>query len=111
MVELLQVAGSAREPTGVHTDRQGVPRVVLRVPAWERLVQLGCAEIRRYGAGTPQLTRRMLAGLDELIETLPAERTPALQRQRELLVAAVVDAAPRRTEQLISLDPDRQGFG
>lgn len=111
IVELLRVAGNVPDPTGVHTDRLGVPRVVRELPCWDRLVRLGCTEIRRCGADSPQVTRRLLAGLDDLAGTLPEDRRPVLSEQRILLVEAVQAAVPNLDEREVSLRPDREGLG
>lgn len=111
VIELLRLAGHVPDPTGVYTDRHGRARVVRESTAWTQLVELAFTEVRRYGAGSPQVTRRMLAGLEDLAETLPEGRQSALAEQRELLVAAVAAETTSSNERRIALRPDRQGLG
>ncbi|WP_395571369.1 DUF2254 domain-containing protein [Streptomyces sp. BK79] len=107
------LAALSRRPLDavVHRDRRGVPRLVQPVPGWTELVDLGFAEVRACGAGAPQVTRRMLAGLDDLLLLAPPERREPLLRHRELLRQAVERAAPSPADRAFALRPDRQGIG
>ncbi len=70
------LAALSRRPLdrAVHRDRRGTLRLVRPVPGWEDLVDLGFTEIRACGAGNAQVTRRMLAGLDDLLRLAPPQR-------------------------------------
>lgn len=94
-----------------YTDRGGVVRLVQPVPGWEALVDLGFTEIRGCAAGSPQVSRRMLAGLDDLLLLAPEERREPLLRHRELLTVAVERAVPEAADRDFALRPDRQGIG
>ncbi|MER7199013.1 hypothetical protein CG723_03205 [Streptomyces sp. CB01635] len=94
-----------------YTDRGGVVRLVQPVPGWEALVDLGFTEIRGCAAGSPQVSRRMLAGLDDLLLLAPEERREPLLRHRELLTLAVERAVPEAADRDFALRPDRQGIG
>src|SRR4029077_4258914 len=66
-------------------DANGQPRLILRTPNWEDFVQLSCSEIRYYGASNFQIARKLQAMLLSLMHELPPYRTPALQREIDLL--------------------------
>ncbi|WP_328307816.1 DUF2254 domain-containing protein [Streptomyces sp. NBC_00442] len=103
----------ANRPLGAvgHPDRKGTVRLVQDVPAWADLVDLAFAEMRLCAVGSPQVTRRIMAGLDDLLRLVPPERRPPLIRHRELLVQAVALAVPEAAERAFALEPDRQGIG
>ncbi|MGW2813900.1 DUF2254 domain-containing protein [Streptomyces sp. NPDC001415] len=103
----------ADRPLGAvgHPDGKGEVRLVQDVPAWADLVDLGFAEIRLCAVGNPQATRRIMAGLDDLLRLAPAPRREPLLRHRELLAQAVALAVPEAAERAFALEPDRQGIG
>ncbi|WP_093607179.1 DUF2254 domain-containing protein [Streptomyces indicus] len=94
-----------------HCDRRGRVRLIQPVPGWEELVDLGFAEIRGCAAGHPQVTRRLLAGLDDLLLLAPPDRAACLLRHRALLAAAVQAAVPEAADREFALQPDQQGIG
>jgi uncharacterized membrane protein len=109
--DLLRRAGRRPDQDGLLRDRDGRVRVVAPVPRWEVLVNLAFTEIRRYGATSPQVVRRLLATFRDLDAGLPASRHAALERHRRLLVAAVERAEPDPAERALMLTPDRIGLG
>lgn len=111
MVQFLAVA--VRLPLGPlhHRDRRGAVRLVQEVPGWSDLVDLAFEEIRGCAAGSPQVTRRLLAGLDDLLVLAAEERRKPLLRHRALLVEAVERTVPEAAERAFALYPDRQGIG
>ncbi|GFN08514.1 hypothetical protein Smic_70700 [Streptomyces microflavus] len=94
-----------------HRDRSGRVRLVQEGPGWESLVDLAFEEIRWCVAGSPQVSRRLLAGLDDLLLLAPEERKQPLVRHRALLVQAVERAVPVAADREFALLPDRQGIG
>ncbi|MFJ6853444.1 DUF2254 domain-containing protein [Streptomyces sp. NPDC091271] len=94
-----------------HRDRRGDVRLVQQVPGWTDLVDLAFEEIRWCAASSPQVTRRLLAGLDDLLLLASEERKEALLRHRVLLVEAVERAVPEAAGRAFALRPDRQGIG
>ncbi|MFD9070127.1 DUF2254 domain-containing protein [Streptomyces lasiicapitis] len=94
-----------------HRDRRGTVRLVQPVPSWPDLVDLGLTEIRACAAGHPQVTRRMLAGIDDLLLLAPADRRAPLVRHRALLAQAVERMVPEAADRDFALLPDRQGIG
>ncbi|WCN04272.1 DUF2254 domain-containing protein [Streptomyces sp. M92] len=107
------LASLSRRPLDAvaHRDRRGAVRLVQPVPGWVELVDLAFTEVRSCGAGNAQVTRRMLAGLDDLLRLAPPERREPLWRHRELLRQAVERNAPAPADRAFALLPDRQGIG
>lgn len=97
--------------SGEWRDREGVVRLRARQITWEGYVRLAFEELTLAGARSPQVTRRLFAALDDLIVTAPAARRPPLERQRELLAAAVEDAYDDRRVVESAQVPDIQGIG
>ncbi|MER5884751.1 DUF2254 domain-containing protein [Streptomyces sp. NPDC001941] len=97
-----------------HLDGTGEVRLVQDVPTWTDLVDLGLTEIRLCAGAEPQVTRRLLAGIDDLLALLPGElsgRREPLLRHRTLLVRAVERTVAEPAERAFALEPDRQGIG
>ncbi|MFE3324438.1 DUF2254 domain-containing protein [Streptomyces sp. NPDC059176] len=107
------LAAVADRPLGAvhHRDGRGRVRLVQNVPDWAHLVDLGLAEIRGSAAGNPQISRRVLAGLDDLLLLAPPDRREPLLRHRTLLVQAVERTVPDAADRGFALEPDRQGIG
>ncbi|WP_328345701.1 DUF2254 domain-containing protein [Streptomyces violaceus] len=107
------LASLSRRPldAALHRDRAGAVRLVQPVPGWTELVDLGFTEVRGCAIGSPQVSRRMLAGLDDLLLLVPAERREPLLRHRDLLRQAVDQAEPSPSDRAFALRPDRQGIG
>lgn len=93
-----------------HRDRRGEVRLVQEVPGWTDLVDLGFEEIRWCATASPQVTRRLLAGLDDLLVLAAGERRRPLLRHRALMVEAVERTVPEAAGRAFALRPDRQGI-
>jgi uncharacterized membrane protein len=78
---------------------------------WDEVVDLALLEIAECGVGQVQVTRRLVALLDDLIPDVPPDRSAALRRHRESLVSAVgrQELSGRAAE--VALSGDRQGLG
>ncbi|MGW0462129.1 DUF2254 domain-containing protein [Streptomyces tendae] len=111
VVQILATLSRRPLDASLHRDRRGVVRLVQPVPGWAELVDLGFAEVRACAVGSPQVTRRLVAGLDDLLRLVPPERREPLLRQRELLRQAVERTAPTPADRAFALRPDRQGIG
>jgi len=107
---LRQLAGRAI-PDGRHYDSTRQLRVTTRVMQWDAYVHLAFDEIRLAGAGSPQVTRRLVAALDDLRSVAPPERQPALDEQHELLRTAVRDLPRHEHDRALALGRDPQGIG
>ena len=88
-------------PDGRHRDDAGEVRLIVPMLDWEGYVTLAFDEIRRAGATSPQIPRRLAAALDDLIAIAPPERRGPLERQRRL-VGETLDH---------DVTPDTQGIG
>ncbi|MET4648258.1 putative membrane protein [Streptomyces atratus] len=93
-----------------HRDGAGAVRLVQDGPEWTELVDLAFEEIRWCATRSPQVSRRMLAGMDDVVALAPEDRKGALVRHRELLVKAVERTVPDVIAREFALFPDRQGI-
>jgi uncharacterized membrane protein len=108
---LLRNVGSRRLDDGQVCDAAGRLRLVYRTPDWEDYVYLAVTEIRQFGGGSIQITRRLRAMLENLIQTLPEERT-ALLRQELVLLHRSAERFFKEPEDLALADvSDLQGVG
>ena len=67
---LLRSVGKRNLRTDNITDESGKLRVIFRTPNWEDFVNLACTELRRYGADSIQVVRRLRAMIENLIRHL-----------------------------------------
>jgi uncharacterized membrane protein len=82
---LLRNVGNRRLDDGRVRDASGRLRLTYRTPDWEDYVRLAVTEIRQFGGASIQVARRLRAMLENLIQTLPEERTPLLRQELVLL--------------------------
>jgi uncharacterized membrane protein len=108
---LLRHVGARRLDPGVTRDDRGIVRLAYPTPNWEDFVMLAASEIRLAGAGSLQISRRLRAMLEHLIQILPPTREPPLRRQLALVRKSVerhyVDVEDRESADTC----DRQGIG
>jgi uncharacterized membrane protein len=109
--DILRRLAQREFPSGRHHDAHGHVRLVERVMSWEGYVRLAFDELRLAGAGSPQVARRLRAALEDLRAVAPPERHPPLDRQLELLGAAVRRAYADDADIRAALVPDMQGIG
>ena len=98
-------------PSGRHFDESGRLRLVLPTVSWDGYVQLALDELRHAAPASVQVTRRMRAMLDDLLEAAPGERRPPLERQVTLLERMVERSFDEGEERETALRPDAQGIG
>jgi len=79
--------------------------------SWENYVHLAFDEIRMAGAGSPQISRRLLAALTYIRTIALSDRIAVLDEQIRLLHAATVEAMHDERDIRWALDPDRKGLG
>ena len=108
---LLRSVGKRNLKTDSITDESGKLRVIFRTPNWEDFVNLACTELRRYGADSIQVVRRLRAMIENLIRTLPEDRHAALQAQLALLDDAIKAVYTLPEELVLALATDSQGLG
>jgi len=70
-------------------DQDGRLRVIFGTPNWQDFVHLTFSEIRQYGAGNFQVARRLRAMIDNVLQSVPERRTPALRQELDLLDRAL----------------------
>ena len=108
---LLRSVGKRNLRTDNMTDESGKLRVIFRTPNWEDFVNLACTELRRYGADSIQVVRRLRAMIENLIRTLPEHRHAALQAQLALLDYAIKAIYTLPEELALARATDSQGLG
>jgi uncharacterized membrane protein len=96
---------------GVLRDPEGRPRVVVPVRYWEQYLTLGVTEIRRYGATSVQVSRRLRAMLEELRSGVPPERRAAVDDELGKLEASVTASFADEGDRSLAAESDRQGIG
>lgn len=85
-------------------------RLTIPVMDWDAYVHLAFDEIRIAGAQSPQVSRRLIAALQDLLEVAPPDRRSILDYELALLRDAVADA-PDKRDVAFALTPDPQGIG
>jgi uncharacterized membrane protein len=78
---------------------------------WDAYLHLAFDEIRIAGAGSPQVSRRLNAALQDLETVVSGDRLVAVRHHRELLSDATNAAVTDADELDFALRPDRQGIG
>lgn len=108
---LLREVGKRYLAEGYARDSHDEIRLVFRTPDWEDFVHMATTEIRQYGGDSIQVQRRLRAMLRDLIETLPSERAPVLQKELALLETLSTRAFPDLDDQSLAQWGDPQGIG
>jgi uncharacterized membrane protein len=98
-------------PDGRFYDDAGHLRLTIPVMDWDAYVHLVFAEIRLAGARSPQVSRRLVEALVDLLQIAPPERRPALEAQLQLLDDEVHNSSLAPLDIAIALSPDPQGLG
>ncbi|HEX2405547.1 MAG TPA: DUF2254 domain-containing protein [Acidimicrobiia bacterium] len=98
-------------PDGRYYDEVGRLRLVVPVMDWDAYVHLAFDEVRLAGAGSPQVTRRLAAALQDLRAIASADRQAVLDEQLELLYKAVEGLDREQRDLDWALVPDGLGFG
>lgn len=108
---LLALIGQRQLNGGTVKDRKGVVRLVYPCCDWEDYVALAVTEIRLYGNTSPQVTRRLQAMYEYLIQVLPASRSSVIEKERALLQQTVKNAYDNNQDREIAATIDYLGFG
>ena len=108
---LLRAVGQRQLRGQAILDAAGLPRVIHRTPNWEDFVHLSCNEIRRCGAGSVQVARRLRAMFDNLVALLPADRHAALEQEGRLLEQMLQPLYGIPEDVALARIPDSQGLG
>jgi uncharacterized membrane protein len=97
-------------PDGTYRDAGGDVRLRVPTMSWEAYVRLAFEEVRRAGAGSPQVSRRMMSALEDLLTVAPEERRGPVAEQIRLLESAT-EAADDDHHAGMGIDADREGIG
>lgn len=108
---LLRRVGLRSLDDGRVTDAAGRLRLVYRTPDWEDFVQLAVTEIRQFGGTSIQVNRRLRAMLDNLCQTLPADRAEPLRQELKVLHDAAQRAFFEPADRALADVSDAQGVG
>ena len=92
-------------------DQLGQPRVIFRTPNWEDFVHISFREIRQFGAGSLQIARRLRAMIENLMNSLPEHRHPALLVELDLLDRALALHYGFSEDAALARIADSQGLG
>ena len=108
---LLAELATRRPGPSLVVDDDGIPRATVPAPRWAAYMELGLMEIRRYGADSPQIVRRLNALYDHLLAVAGSDERPRIELERRLLAQAALAAFPDPHERAIVEQPDRLGLG
>jgi uncharacterized membrane protein len=108
---LLRKVGMRHLRTDEIADGAGRLRVMFRTPNWEDFVHLAFTEIRACGFNSMQVVRRLRAMIENLIQTLPAHRHPALLQEIGLLDRQIEKHFVLPEDLALARAPDSQGLG
>jgi uncharacterized membrane protein len=89
--DLVLRIGRLADRTGCYADQAGRVRFVEPAATWEEVLDLAFSEITGYGAGSVQVTRRLLAVYDALEAAVPAGRRPGVTARRAALLQESAD--------------------
>ncbi|MEJ7803570.1 MAG: DUF2254 family protein, partial [Candidatus Limnocylindria bacterium] len=98
-------------PDGRYHDDAGEVRLTIPTMSWEAYVHLAFDEIRMAGAGSPQVSRRLMAALTDLASIVPADRCAIIDDQIHRLIAATNTAMSDERDAEMSLREDGEGIG
>ena len=107
---LLRVVGRRHLHDDAMYDDQGSLRLILPTPNWDDFVDLAFSEIRLYGASNFQVTRRLYAIIEDLMNVLPETRKAALHRQLRVLNNTLERLHLLPEDLMLARHPDRQGL-
>ena len=107
---LIELYGRRPGPMIV-ADQDGEPRGLFRAPEWEQYLDLGLMEIRRYGASSIQVARRLRAVYGDLLEIAEGPAHARVELEQRLLDEELAAAFPDPDEREIAGRPDRLGLG
>jgi uncharacterized membrane protein len=108
---MLRMVGKRRLRTDEIFGPLGEFRVFFRTPNWEDFVHLAFAEIRACGSNNMQIVRRLRAMIENLIQTLPEHRHPALLQELGLLDREIERHFSYPEERSLARIADSQGLG
>jgi uncharacterized membrane protein len=108
---LLRDLGTRRLDDGRVHDKAGRLRLLYRTPDWEDFVHLAVTEIRQFGRTSIQIARRLLAMLEDLIQTVPEDRAALLRLELKLLHRSATLSFTEPEDLALAHMSDFQGVG
>ena len=108
---LLRVVANRKLLPGEFSDETDSIRLVYPAPSWDDFLSIGLDETRLFGADSIQITRRLRALLEDLVENVPEFRRPAVEEQLRMLEASVARSFTGEADLLSAGTRDRQGIG
>lgn len=98
-------------PDGRHYDSRGELRLTIPTMTWDAYVQLAFEEIRLAGGGSPQISRRLVAALRDLLNIAPSDRKPILEHELALLRDTAHNHFLDERDTDMALESDKGGIG
>jgi uncharacterized membrane protein len=92
-------------------DRNGILRVVYRMPTWEDFLALAFDEIRQFGSTSIQVMRRLRAALVELADCVGSERAKLVRAYLGHLDSGIERSSFDPEDRAAARIEDRQGLG
>jgi uncharacterized membrane protein len=111
-IETLLVELYRRRPGAtLVADERGVPRGTVPSPTWAEYFELAVTEIRFYGGHTIQITRRLHALYEHLLEVVGEDDRLRVVAERRRLDEALARNFADDDERALAARPDRMGLG
>lgn len=98
-------------PSPEHTDHRGIVRLAARPLEWEPMVELAFSEIRQFSKTSLQVTRRMMAALDDLEDVALDERKAVIRAERSQLQQMISESFDNAHDRELAAGSDQQGIG
>lgn len=92
-------------------DRDGIPRVIYRMPTWEDYLALAFDEIRQFGSTSIQVMRRLRSALVELSACVDSERARTVHAYLGHLDSGIERSGFDPEDRAAARIEDRQGLG
>lgn len=108
---LLRLLARRRLTPGESHDESGQVRLRYPSPSWEDLLSIALDETRHFGATSVQVSRRIRALLNGLLQLAPPYRRPAVDNQIAMLDTAIAASHPDPDQRSIAATADPQGLG
>ena len=98
-------------PSSLVRDDAGVVRLVKRTPRWDDFVALAFDELRLYGAGHLQVTRRLAFALEDVASIAPSSRALPLRDRLERLRRGIEREFEDPDDEVLARRASPQGQG
>ncbi len=92
-------------------DRQGAPRLIIPIRSFDEYLEVAVTEIRRYGANSLQVCRRLTALLEGVRDAVAPAQRALVEAELAKLDQAVAATYSDRAEAAFARESDRQGLG